>query len=372
MTAEDIDRYLLTPEERNHWKDRIASARNDGLFTPPGLDESLALPGARGGSNWGTGAANSLEGTVYLTTQDWPTLYQLRLEDPLAARSRSAATAGVEVYRLRCQSCHALDHSGLAPPLAGINARFTIEQFGNLVHSGRGEMPAFGDLSEAAVGALYGYLSSPAGVGARNAAAGGAEKKPASGPVVASGGAPGGTTARVKKGPRYTPLGGPPYPEGINAPSVRYYTDWGLFPDKPYIINPPWSSLVAYDLNKGTIKWKVPLGEDPKAAAHGAKNTGAFGAERHGIIVTSTGLIFVGASDGKFRAYDEETGKVLWTVTLPAGSEGIPAMYEVNGREYLVLPASSNPGGGRLAPGEVAASSNVSRGYLVYALPRGK
>ena len=82
----------------------------------------------------------------------------------------------------------------------------------------------------------------------------------------------------------------------------------------------------------------------------------------------------MGASDGKFRAYDEETGKVLWTVTLPAGSEGIPAMYEVNGREYLALPASSslNPGGGHLAPGEVAASSNVSRGYVVYALPRGK
>jgi quinoprotein glucose dehydrogenase len=374
MTADDIDRYFLTPEERNYWKDRIASARNEGLFTPPGLDESLALPGARGGSNWGTGAANSSKGTVYLTTQDWPTLYRLRPEDPLAARPRSAATSGVDVYRLRCQSCHTLDRSGVAPPLAGINARFTIEQFGNLVHSGRGEMPAFGDLSEAAVGALYGYLSNPAGAGARKTAEGGAEKKLASGPVVASGGAPGGTTTRVRKGPRYSPMGGPPYPEGLKAPSVRYYTDWGLFPDKPYIITPPWSSLVAYDLNKGTIKWKVPLGEDPKAAAQGANNTGAFGAERHGIIVTSTGLIFVGASDGKFRAYDEETGKVLWTVTLPAGSEGIPAMYEVNGREYLAVPASSNlnPGGGHLAPGEVAASSTVSRGYVVYALPRGK
>jgi quinoprotein glucose dehydrogenase len=169
-------------------------------------------------------------------------------------------------------------------------------------------------------------------------------------------------------------MGGPPYPDGVDAPSVRYYTDWGLFPDKPYVINPPWSSLVAYDLNKGKIKWKVPLGEDPKAAGQGAKDAGAFWAERHGIVVTSTGLIFVGASDGKLRAYDEETGNVLWTITLPAGSEGIPAIYEVNGREYLALPAASNlnPGGGYLAPDEVMAPSSVSRGYVVYALPRGK
>ncbi|MEO8592616.1 MAG: PQQ-binding-like beta-propeller repeat protein [Candidatus Solibacter sp.] len=375
MTADDINPYLLTAEERANWKDRIASARNEGLFTPPGLAESLSLPGGRGGSNWGTGAANATKGTVYLTTQDWPTLYRLRLEDPLAARSTNNATQGMEVYRQRCQSCHTLDRGGAGPPaLTGINARFTAAEFLNVVRSGRGEMPAFSDLETASITALYGYLGGGGREGrGANAAAGGAAR-PTPGPVVASGGVAGGKEPRLRSGPRYTPLGGPPYPDGVSAPSVRYYTDWGLFPDKPYIISPPWSSLVAYDLNRGTIKWKVPLGEDAKAAAEGAKNTGAFGAEHHGIIVTSTGLLFVTASDGKLRAYDEETGKVLWTATLPAGSEGIPSMYEVNGRQYLVVLVSSNvnPGGGHTAPGEVVSRPSVNGAYMAFALPRGK
>ena len=158
---------------------------------------------------------------------------------------------------------------------------------------------------------------------------------------------------------QYTPLGGPPYPPGSRTPHVRYYTNWGLYPDQPYVIGPPWSSVVAYDLNAGTIRWKVPLGQDAEAEAEGAHDTGAFMAEHHGMIVTSTGLIFIAASDGKLRALDEDTGEVLWTATLPAGSEGIPTMYEVGGRQYLVISASSNinSGGGhagrRLPPGTV-------------------
>ena len=95
----------------------------------------------------------------------------------------------------------------------------------------------------------------------------------------------------------------------VKRPAIRYYTDWGLYPDQPYVIGPPWSSVVAYDLNSGTIKWKVPLGQDAEAAAEGAHDTGAFMAEHHGMIVTSTGLIFIAASDGKLRALDEDTGK---------------------------------------------------------------
>ena len=61
---------------------------------------------------------------------------------------------------------------------------------------------------------------------------------------------------------------------------------------------------------------------------------------RSGPVVTASGLIFMATKDeGKLRAYDENTGEVLWEVDLPAASEGVPAVYEVDGREYLVLGA---------------------------------
>ena len=77
-----------------------------------------------------------------------------------------------------------------------------------------------------------------------------------------------------------------------------------------------------------------------------------------------TGLLFHAGEDGKVRAHDVETGKVLWTATLPAGSRGGPAMYEVNGQQYLVVNASQTPQGGRGA----AARMTGPRAYVAFAL----
>jgi quinoprotein glucose dehydrogenase len=369
MTADDVNPYLLSPVERANLKDRIASAQG-GLFTPPSLKlETVALPGARGGANWGGTAANAAKGLMYLVTQDWPTIYKLSLEDPLKGRVRPAAARapgqqGRALYEERCQACHGPNGAGSAlgpPKLAGVNTRLAFDAFRQVVLAGKAQMPAFPDVDNTALTAMFAFLSDPAG------------ESPATrlknGPVVASGGAPGGLEIAPRTANRYSPLDGPPYPPGLGTPPNRYFTNWGLYPDQPYVIGPPWSAIVAYDLNKGTIKWKMPLGEDTLAASQGAKDAGIIKGEHHGIIVTSTGLIFVNATDGKVRAYDEDNGKVLWTATLPAGSEGVPSMYEVNGQQYLVVSASSNitPGGGY--GGLPAATASLRRGYVAFALP---
>ena len=58
-------------------------------------------------------------------------------------------------------------------------------------------------------------------------------------------------------------------------------------------------------------------------------------------MTTSAGLLFQAGGDGKLRVYDSENGRVLWTREMPAGSRGIPAMYEVNGRQFFVVNATS-------------------------------
>jgi hypothetical protein len=88
------------------------------------------------------------------------------------------------------------------------------------------------------------------------------------------------------------------------------------------------------DLNTGEIKWKVPLGEYPELTARGIPPTGT---ENYGgPVVTAGGLIFIGATaDETFRAFDKETGKILWQTKLPFGGNATPSTYMVNGRQYV-------------------------------------
>ena len=158
---------------------------------------------------------------------------------------------------------------------------------------------------------------------------------------------------------------GPAYPPGVKVPEVRMYTGYGM---NGTIVKPPYSTLTAYDLNTGTIKWQVPAGgDDPRAIKQGAKDTGYI-SQRTGIVTTSAGLLFHAGGDGKIRVYDSENGRVLWTREMPAGSRGIPAMYEVNGRQFFVVNATSTIVGQE----DTAAQQNantLARAYVAYALP---
>jgi quinoprotein glucose dehydrogenase len=363
LTAEDINPFILTPDERETWKTRIANARNEGLFTPPALKDTVSIPGAQGGANWGCTASNPENGTVYVLSINVPSIYKLSTEAPAITPARAGSPAEIQqgqgIYEQRCQSCHGADlgGSGNYPSLVDITSRMGPDALKETISGGRPGMPSFEDLSEAELIAVQAFLGNPGNRPGR-----GSPPPSLGGPVVASGAAPG---ALVFPEGRGGGMVGPAYPEGVTAPEVRMYTGYGM---NGTIVKPPYSTLTAYDLNTGTIKWQVPAGgDDARATAEGAKDTGYI-SQRTGIITTSTGLLFHAGGDGKLRVYDAETGKVLWTTNMPAGSRGIPSMYEVNGRQFLVVNATSTivaPRGRSGAP----VAPPLARAYVAYALP---
>ena len=144
----------------------------------------------------------------------------------------------------------------------------------------------------------------------------------------------------------------------------HYYSGFGFLiaSDGLSPITPPWSSLTAYDLNTGAIKWKVPLGDVPELAAKGVKGTGSH-YPKVGPVVTAGGLIFAGTRDGKARALDVENGQELWAHQLDAGLEGMAAVYEVAGREFVVFCASAQESLTK------AAQTKIRGAYVAFALP---
>ena len=115
-------------------------------------------------------------------------------------------------------------------------------------------------------------------------------------------------------------------------------------------------------MNRGEIKWQIPLGQVPELAAKGIHNTGTQ-YPKVGPVVTASGLIFTGARDRKVRAFDVDSGKLLWEAELEAGLEGIPAVYEVGGREFIVFCAAAQSG---LTS---AAQPKIKGAYVAFALP---
>ena len=244
FTVDDLNPYILTPQEREQFRQRILKARNDGPFTPIGFDEVIHMPGNQGGSNWGSTAGNPTDGSVYVIGFNVPTI--IRLFKP-----------------------------------------------GEVRPGQRGGQPEV-----------------------------------------------------VKEG--------------------RYVTDgFGLYPT---IVNPPYTTLNAYDLNSGTLKWQIGLGDDLRLVGQGIKGTGAAATIKGGIIPTATGLLFVTAADRKVHVYDSTNGKQLWELQLGATTSGSPSMYELAGRQYLLVTASTAAGQGsaRMDP---SAPPSGPTGIVAFALP---
>ena len=156
----------------------------------------------------------------------------------------------------------------------------------------------------------------------------------------------------------------------MDAPAQRYFTDYGL--GYPYLLAPPWSTIMAYDLNRGVIKWRKPLGQDRDVAQAGGKDTGVpRGSQRQGMIVTSTGIVFSTGRDGVLYAFDADNGDVLWSAELPMGTEGLPAAYQVKGRTYIVVNATTpRTWGLNSRESGIGSPDPLGKGgYVVFALP---
>jgi len=111
------------------------------------------------------------------------------------------------------------------------------------------------------------------------------------------------------------------------------------------VVAPPWSEMTAYDLNTGEIKWRVPTGTVlAPAELKIPPDTGSH-FPRSGPLVTAGGLVFFATgSDRRFRAYDRDTGHEVWSMELPVASEGMPATYAINGRQFIVIPVAAGAG----------------------------
>ena len=388
ITSADLNPYFLSDSERVEWKIRLDTVPT-GLFVPVSMNrETFSIPGAVGGASWGSTAAIPDKGIVFVRSIDWASVYGKVIKRSPPTKEEQEASmlvaSGQNIYMSTCQSCHGADRRGGAgSELLTIKNRMNVKEFQHVVNNGKGEMPAFANLTESDIKNLYNYITTGAGPGGRFLGPNIPVK--ITGPVVDSGGAPGGQAQRVVAGPagvfgRFGMDYGIPYPEGSNAPADRYFIPpgWGL--SFPYIISPPWSTIAAYDLNTGTIKWQVPIGSDKEAEKEGAKNTGMLRAQRQSMAVTSSGVLFCTGKDGKIYAFDVDNGKQLWSYELPTGTEGIPALYEVNGKNYLVVCASTplrfgrqaeqpqpNPGAPAVPPPPPPGSSKGS--YIVFALP---
>jgi quinoprotein glucose dehydrogenase len=234
-------------------------------------------------------------------------------------------SSGHQIYNQICAACHGINREGdplrTFPTLLGVEKKLKPADVMQLLESGKGVMPSFGFLSKEQKQAVTDHIFGVA------PADRGASKEEMVGDA----------------------LGGEPYT----------HTGYNRFLDKNGYpaVKPPWGTLNAINLNTGEYEWTVRLGEFEELTKQGIPITGA---ENYGgPVVTASGLIFIAATkDEKFRAFDQKTGKLLWETKLPAGGYATPSIYQVKGRQYVVIAC----GGGKMG-------TKSGDAYVAFALP---
>ncbi len=306
-----------TPEVNAQLREQLKNLDYGDRFTPPSLRGTIVMPGFSGGAEWGGQAYDPETHLFYINANEAPWVLKLVPADQIPQRGLTTS----RLYQTRCASCHGQDQKGAPPEFPAVDnlaAKMTAPQIVALLRKGTGRMPPFANLGDPALTALTDYLLT------RND-----------------------QRVTVSTGPK------PLVTSKYMMNGYQKFLDADGYP----AVTPPWGTLNAINLDTGEYKWRIPFGEYPELAAKGLKDTGV---ESHGGgIVTAGGLFFIAASphDQKLRAFDKLTGKLLWETKMTHAGNASISMYEVNGKQYVTVPA----GGGR---GHASGGT-----YITYSLP---
>ncbi len=294
LGPDDVSPYAENKEEL---KAMLVKA-DKRIYAPPSLEPVLLFPGYDGAAEWGGASADPEDGILYVNANEMPWILQMSKNDTI----KKGMPLGEQVYQRYCMVCHQKDRNGTAasgfPSLVNLKYRKTWEEASAIIAQGKGMMTGFPELSSKEKEALLNFIFQEQ------------DKIEASSDVL----------------PVYSSF----YPYRHNG--YNKFLDNNGLP----AIRPPWGTLHAIDLNTGEYIWSVPFGETPELLEKGIRGTGT---ENYGGAVnTANGLLFIGATrDGYFRAFDKNTGKVLWEYKLPAAAFATPATYEIDGRQFIAI-----------------------------------